>query len=89
MYILKTIRVSGVAVKVYRSAEFNTFVVRLFIDGAERIDASYETDDKQDAVGTAITMFRQAWEQRDEVSTAIATFLREMKLCCATPGNWS
>ena len=49
----------AVMVKVYRDSEWNEFVCRLFVDGAEMKSASYHTDDKQDAIDTAQAMFRR------------------------------
>lgn len=78
MYILKTLRVSEIAVKVYRDSEFPCYVVRLYIAGQERTEARYETEDKVDAMGTAIALFRQALEQRDEIAMAIQVFKSEL-----------
>lgn len=74
MYILKSLRVSELAVKVYRDTENHCFVVRLFEAGTENTAASYETDDKADAIGTAVHMFRTAWAKRDEIGNAISAF---------------
>jgi hypothetical protein len=48
-----------VIVKIYRDSEWNEFVCRLFVNGAELTDASYHTDDKQDAIDTAQAMWRR------------------------------
>jgi len=45
-----------VIVKIYRDSEWNEFVCRLFVNGAELKDSSYHTDDKQDAIDTAQSM---------------------------------
>ena len=47
-------------VKVYKDSEWNEYVCRLFINGTENKDASYHTDDKLDALDTAIAMLRFA-----------------------------
>lgn len=44
-------------IKVYRNAEYNEYVNRLFIDGVELIDSSYHTDDKQDALDSMEALF--------------------------------
>jgi len=41
------------AAKVYRSAEWEEYIVRFFRQGSELRDAAYHTDDKGDALNTA------------------------------------
>ena len=45
-------------VKVYRNSEWNEYVCRLLIDGKHYEPADSFTDDKQDALGTAVIMCR-------------------------------
>ena len=42
--------------KVYRDTEWDEYVVRLYRNGVEQVMASYHTDNKQDALDTALAM---------------------------------
>ena len=44
--------------KIYRDPEFDEFQVELFCDGVHLKDATYYTDDKEDATATAHHMLR-------------------------------
>lgn len=46
----------GVVVKVYRDAEWNEYVVKLYVGG--EFNGDYRTDDKQDAIDTADSIAR-------------------------------
>jgi len=54
--ISDTIGGTEYTVKVYRDTEWNEYVSRLFKDGVELVNASYHTDDKEDALDTANSM---------------------------------
>jgi hypothetical protein len=75
--LLQTLRVSELAVKVYRNVEYACYVVRLYECGLENESVRYETDSKEDAFATAVVLFRIAWAARDEVGAAIAEFQGE------------
>jgi len=55
-----TIGTEDFLVKVYKDSDWNEYVCRLFINGTENKDASYHTDDKLDALDTAVAMLRFA-----------------------------
>jgi len=56
MKLIQKLSDADVIVKIYRDYEWNEFVCRLFVNGAELKDSSYHTDDKQDAIDTAEAM---------------------------------
>jgi hypothetical protein len=45
---------TGKTAKVYRDAEWQEWVVEFFIAGVKKEGASYHTDDRADAEGTAL-----------------------------------
>lgn len=46
--------------KVYRDPEYNEYQVKLSVGGIAQADATYFTDDRDDAMKTANSMARQA-----------------------------
>lgn len=46
----------GRVVRVYRDAEYDEYVARLFVNGVVYPPADYFTNDRQDATGTALKM---------------------------------
>ena len=58
-----TVNVSNriITVKIYDNRrEWNQYIVRLFYNGTESKDASYHTDDRDDAFSTSISMLNFA-----------------------------
>lgn len=51
-----TMKLNALIVKVYRDTEWDEYSVRLFKNGIEQVMASYHTDNKQDALDTALAM---------------------------------
>lgn len=51
--LLQTITTGMNTAKVYRDSEWNEFVVQFYQCGVKLVDASYHTDSKDDAIGTA------------------------------------
>lgn len=45
-------------VKVYRDSELGEYQTRLYIAGIFQVNATYYTDNKQDAIGTADRMLK-------------------------------
>lgn len=46
----------GHVAKIYRDSDWNEYQVDLYIDNVKQPDATYHTDDKQDAINTAVAM---------------------------------
>jgi hypothetical protein len=47
---------TGYTAKVYRDSEYDQFVVRLFFNDDELVDATYYADERADAIATAEIM---------------------------------
>lgn len=59
-------------VKVYWNGDWEEYVARLFVNGVENANASYHTDDKDDAISTAKDMARRASTSDSSRSSMIA-----------------
>jgi hypothetical protein len=55
MKLVKTVPAgsNGLSAKIYRDSDYNSYIVKFFENGKHNANADYDTEDLQDAVGTA------------------------------------